>query len=444
MRSYGDKESQMRERAIHRYIVSLDKGDAEGVAAVLQAALDDPELDRLISEVDLAYQEEESLTPTSDDSRLVRRLAWEHFASAFEAEGAEAEPLKVKDVVARLEADRRLAPEDQAASQSLRNVEVPLPKRLGRREVNRLREGLGGEASDRFWRAFRDAAIMMELGRAGSLGQLAAREEARRGGRRGRGAVPKDPHHGGSAAEFCAPKDEDPAGNIKAVERVYREAGIEVAGAKIVQVHDLIATYPLTVHEVKDLTFDSAAKFLSSKTGQSISFSKRHQHDDRPLAGFLYTQGHHGCVLVKKNAPFVRQRFSAAHELGHYVRHFLPILERQDPDTAVPEDLTLVEGLSYSEEESSEGLPTGRPTLGRASEPRDFSPAGDTEQLEREANEFAAELLMPARACEELVKRFGPLYGWKLPVLSRRLANELLVSQSAMRLRLSELGLFDG
>ena len=87
-------------------------------------------------------------------------------------------------------------------------------------------------------------------------------------------------------------------------------------------------------------------------------------------------------------------------------------------------------------------MPDGLPKLTRAAE--DLSLAGDVERMEREANEFAAELLMPARVCERLVEALEPKYGRRLSVLSRLLAGELLVSQGAMKRRLRELELTDG
>lgn len=40
-----------RERNIHKYIIGLDQGDFKSVAEVLDLATDDPELERVILEV---------------------------------------------------------------------------------------------------------------------------------------------------------------------------------------------------------------------------------------------------------------------------------------------------------------------------------------------------------------------------------------------------------
>ncbi len=62
-----------REKLIHKYVTSMDDGDIDGVIEVLEAACFDPELERIIGEIDLAYQEEEGIA--TSDSEFVRRLA---------------------------------------------------------------------------------------------------------------------------------------------------------------------------------------------------------------------------------------------------------------------------------------------------------------------------------------------------------------------------------
>ncbi len=438
----GNREARLRDRALHRYIAAMERGDAEGVAAILEMALDDPELDGLISEVNEALEEEEGLTPTARDVEVVRDLLRKHFASAFEDEEAETAPLEVRHVAGRLERDPRVPSADREVNSSLRDVSMPLPQRMDRWGMERLKRELGVEASERFWRRFKDAAVVMEIGRTDSLGRLAAREEReRRGARRGRGGGRGRQDQERRAAELDASGDSSGESVATWVEAAYREAGLENIQTDIAPLYELISAYPLSIHEVKGLTYEKAAKELSSLIGQTISFSDERQHD-KNLAGFLYTQGYHGCVLVKADDPVGRRRFSAAHELGHYVRHFLPLLERQGEGT-LREGLILVEGLSYADDEdTAEVMPDGLPKLTRAAE--DLSLAGDVERMEQEANEFAAELLMPAQVCERLVEALEPKYGRRLSVLSRLLAGELVVSQGAMKRRLRELELTDG
>lgn len=178
-RNHIDKEFN-RERLIYQYVRALDRGDADGIAAVLQAALDDPELDRVIEEIHLSYQEELQLTPVVTDAEIVRELVRKCLPSSFE-EDLEDTPLTVGEVAARLKADRGVLPADQEANRFLLCSTETLPALLSIQEVKKLAERLGVQASDRYWRNFRDTAITMGMGRGQSHAQLAvAREERAR------------------------------------------------------------------------------------------------------------------------------------------------------------------------------------------------------------------------------------------------------------------------
>jgi hypothetical protein len=130
--------------------------------------------------------------------------------------------------------------------------------------------------------------------------------------------------------------------------------------------------------------------------------------DDRqPLAGLMFRLGDDGLAFVSADDILARQRFTAAHELGHFLLH-------RDRMTGFIADA-------------------------------DISETDDaTNEMEREANRFAAELLMPedvirARAAELTEKHGACPRG----VLEYRLASELLVSAQAIRFRLSQLRLLE-
>ena len=201
--------------------------------------------------------------------------------------------------------------------------------------------------------------------------------------------------------------------------------------------YEMIGSYPIRSAEIDGLTFQSAADFLTTETGQVISVP---EDSDQELAGFLFIQRYrkvfYGCILVEKRDPVVRRRFSAAHELGHYLLHFLPVLESQPADI----DLILTEGLTYSKE-SPEDLPEGKlAILESPDQDTRFSFIGD-EVVEREANQFAAEVLIPDETCKQIYQSFSQKYGTKRPVLIKMLATEFLVSVEAMRWRLIALKL---
>ena len=127
------------------------------------------------------------------------------------------------------------------------------------------------------------------------------------------------------------------------------------------------------------------------------------------LAGFLFFAGRVGLAFVNADDILARRRFTAAHELGHAVLH-RDRMGRYLADTEV----------------------TMRET------------DDATDEIEREANQFAAEFLMPAEVCharaEELRREHNACPRF---VLAYRLASELLVSREAMRYRLKTLGVGD-
>jgi hypothetical protein len=128
------------------------------------------------------------------------------------------------------------------------------------------------------------------------------------------------------------------------------------------------------------------------------------------LAGFVFAAGRVGWAFVSAADPLPRRRFTAAHELGHFVLH--------------------------------------RATMGsfRADTDATLREADDdvSDRMEREANRFAAELLMPADLCRSRAVELGEKHGCcPRGVLVYRLSSELLVSREAVRYRLQALGVGD-
>ncbi|AEA33661.1 ImmA/IrrE family metallo-endopeptidase [Hippea maritima] len=101
-----------------------------------------------------------------------------------------------------------------------------------------------------------------------------------------------------------------------------------------------------------------------------------------------------GLIVVNRNRPDVRKRFTIAHEIGHILRHH-PRLEREG------------EIFLFTEENSN--------------------------IYEREADVFAAELLMPRQ------KVISAFHGYSDDI--QVLADLFQVSKRAMRIRLEELKL---
>lgn len=158
--------------------------------------------------------------------------------------------------------------------------------------------------------------------------------------------------------------------------------------------------------ELPNLTCGSVADYLRR---EGVAVEDVGNPDDS-LAGFVFTAGRVGWAFVSAADVLARRRFTAAHELGHFVLH-RTTMGRFRADT----DATL---------QDADGEVADR--------------------MEREANRFAAELLMPADICRQRADEFRAKYGCcPRGVLVYRLASELLVSREALRYRLQSLGVGD-
>jgi hypothetical protein len=128
------------------------------------------------------------------------------------------------------------------------------------------------------------------------------------------------------------------------------------------------------------------------------------------LAGFVFAAGRVGWAFVSAADSLPRRRFTAAHELGHFVLH-RATMGRFRADT----DATL--------READDDM---------------------ADRMEREANRFAVELLMPADLCRARAAELRDKHGCcPRGVLVYRLSSELLVSREALRYRLQALGVGD-
>jgi Zn-dependent peptidase ImmA (M78 family) len=127
------------------------------------------------------------------------------------------------------------------------------------------------------------------------------------------------------------------------------------------------------------------------------------------VSGLLVSRDGAASIAVRKTDPLVRRRFTIAHEIGHFVmRHHLRRNELVHADEHAQ--------VMYRSPKASEGL----------------------DPLEVEANQFAASLLMPSKLVrEEAAKLQRPIFEDDVKVL----ANAFKVSEQAMTIRLTTLGL---
>jgi Zn-dependent peptidase ImmA (M78 family) len=221
-----------------------------------------------------------------------------------------------------------------------------------------------------------------------------------------------------------------------AIADVWENAGFSKPTSGIVPLYELIGSYPILVAEIENLTYRHAAEFLIAETGQPVAVPLG---GDQQLSGFMYAYmfggTFYGCILLEKRDLITRRRFSAAHELGHYVLHFLPeLINLNDHDET---DVIFTEGLTYGDEEDTQNeIPSGQVIVDELI-PRFM--LLDNSNMEIQANQYAAELLMPKSVCVELINKHREESGGMQDILIKRLATEFLVSREAMKWRLINL-----
>lgn len=163
-----------RQKAIQRYVTALDNGNFDDVLIVLEEATKDPILDQMIVEVDRAIEQEEGLSQFAKDANFVQDLVQKHFNNVELPE--DDRQITVSDVAARMQADRSVPTSDQEIHRHLLKLTTPLPEILNIQAIRRLASNLQIDASEKFWRIFRDTAIMLGIGR-GQARMAAARKQ---------------------------------------------------------------------------------------------------------------------------------------------------------------------------------------------------------------------------------------------------------------------------
>ena len=125
------------------------------------------------------------------------------------------------------------------------------------------------------------------------------------------------------------------------------------------------------------------------------------------VSGLLVLAGNKGKIGYNREDALVRQRFTIAHEIGHYILH------------AAQSDLFIDRSFIVHH--------------------RDSSSARGVRKKEIEANQFAAAILMPADLVASAVAEYAFDLGDEHAL--SELARKFAVSSQAMSIRLGKLGL---
>lgn len=142
------------------------------------------------------------------------------------------------------------------------------------------------------------------------------------------------------------------------------------------------------------------------KLASALNAIVRYQPFDGEVSGLVHNQDNQAVIGVNSNHAETRQRFTIAHEIGHLLLH-------QSERLHVDNQLRSV--VSFRDEISSLGV----------------------DDNEIEANQFAAELLMPE---DFLLRDVRELKSSEPEAAVEELAQKYRVSIQSMAIRLSKLG----
>ena len=143
------------------------------------------------------------------------------------------------------------------------------------------------------------------------------------------------------------------------------------------------------------------------RIAQHLKLKVHEKRLEEEFSGFLAVP--EKAIVVNKNHPLVRRRFTIAHEIGHYVLH-----AKKNPDADV-----FIDRAVYFR--------------------KVVATSNTNHQIEMEANAFAAGLLMPEALIEDYLEENESLDLGKSEGI-KALASEFDVSPQAMSYRLRNLG----
>jgi hypothetical protein len=160
-----------------RYLDALERDDFATMEQIWRTAQEDPDLFVALQQIHAGLVEEQASGITPDAMAALKTAVHEHLPSAEVADTTSG-PVTVADVAEELfrHTPDRLPANAHVLNDKLRSAKEPLPEDLGLSGLTAWAEARFGTASAEYWRAFRQAALKLELRRASDVEyQLAAR-----------------------------------------------------------------------------------------------------------------------------------------------------------------------------------------------------------------------------------------------------------------------------
>jgi hypothetical protein len=160
-----------------RYLDALERDDFTTMEEIWRAAQEDRDLAVALQEIHAGLVEEQDSGLASFSSAALKTAVQEHMPSAevTEVTGGLVTVADVAEELFRHTPDR-LPVNAHVLNDKLRSTQEPLPDDLGLSGLTAWAEARFGNAPAEYWRAFRQAALKLELRRASGVEyQLAAR-----------------------------------------------------------------------------------------------------------------------------------------------------------------------------------------------------------------------------------------------------------------------------
>jgi hypothetical protein len=158
-----------------QFLDALDHGDLQTLTWLWQQAVERPELGQLFAEmIEEVAREMEPANGWQTDVAKVQVLLQQHLPSGFPQE-TEIGPLTTSDVAAKLHEFVKNFPEaDKLANNRLLADRTLVPDQLGVPQLQEWIAGLGITASERYWKQFRKAAVLLQMSRCQQGAKLLA------------------------------------------------------------------------------------------------------------------------------------------------------------------------------------------------------------------------------------------------------------------------------
>jgi hypothetical protein len=150
--------------AAARYLVALEQEDYPAMANLWELALADPELEAVLHEVHTGLIEEQAGVAAEAAAAMLKVAVETHLPSAAIVRASDRH-VTVGDVAEELfrHTPDRLPAEAHLLNERLRTSQEPLPEDLGLSGLIGWAQKRFGAASLEYWKAFRQAAVKLEL-----------------------------------------------------------------------------------------------------------------------------------------------------------------------------------------------------------------------------------------------------------------------------------------